>query len=240
VGEQALCGVLFLAMAVVVFADVLHRVFTRAPGRLSVIVGPLVGQSAVEFDRAANPVLVGTLVLVLAYAALRTRAASDARPASRARSALTAVVMTALAAGVVQGYIYLKPEGIVWSPYLALSMMLWLGLVGSSMATYAARHITVEMSEKLWPRAWQPGLRRVASFATAVFCAMIAVLGAMSVAAHYRTWEGNPQAGLVPAVDLPRWAVYLVIPYAFGMMAARLGGRAAGLLANPGAPQEME
>jgi TRAP-type C4-dicarboxylate transport system permease small subunit len=232
--EKSIVGTLFVAMAVVVFLDVVHRIFSRVPGRLSVIIGGMFGVAPESLDDTVSPAITLVTVYLVAYGALRTRALEKPGATfARGRGMLIALGITAVLTGIVQAYVRWMPDGVVWAPYLGLSMLLWVGLLGGSMATHAGRHLALEMGEKLWPAGWRPLVRRLAQAVTAGFCGLITVLAAMSLADHYDAWTTAPNADLVPSVDIPKWIVFLVVPYAFGMMGWRFFGRALGLLEEP-------
>lgn len=232
--ERITVGVLTLVMSLVVFADVVHRVFSRSPGRLaSLLAGWMDAPDlAARLDEVLAPAVIVLSTLGVAYFALRTRSPSD----SRARALGLAVAGTAAATAVVQGFVRFLPEGIIWAPYFSLSVFLWVGLIGASMATYTAKHLALEMGEKLWPVKARPYVARVAQMVAGAFALMIAVLGARSVSDHFAQWSETPESALIPSVDIPKWIVFLVVPYAFGMIAARFIGRALGLLAPPPTP----
>jgi TRAP-type C4-dicarboxylate transport system permease small subunit len=94
------------------------------------------------------------------------------------------------------------------------------------------------MGDKLWPEHLLPWVKKVTHVTVAVFCFGLAILGLLSVVDHYEDWVSGPGAGLIPSIDWPKWLVFAIIPYAFGMMGLRFLGRAAGLLPEP-KPQEL-
>ncbi len=235
--ERVVVGSLFFAMGTVVFVDVVHRIFSRSPGRLSTLLAPVVGVSAPELDTLASPALILITTFLLAYGAVqsRARASGPALPVRRAL-ALALAATAALTAGV-QLFLRILPEGLVWAPYGALVTLLWVGLIGASMATHKGRHLALEMGEKLWPEAARPWVRKLAHVVAAAFALLIVVLGSVSLADHFAAWRESPSSDLIPAVDWPKWIVFAVVPYAFGMIAVRLLGRAAGLLPEAEPPE---
>jgi TRAP-type C4-dicarboxylate transport system permease small subunit len=233
-GERFFAGALFLLMAVVVFADVVHRVLSRTPGRFSVMLSGVLGRSPEELETSVSPALILLLFFFIAWLAIRTRARPDGTPRpGRGTCVLLAVASTLVLAIAARLFLKLAPEGIVWAPYFGLCCLLWSGLIGASMATYTGQHLTMEMGEKIWPSAALPWIRRLAQLLTGAFTLVIATLGAMSVRAHFEDWSSGPGAGLIPSIDWPKWIVFLVIPYAFVMITLRFWGRMAGLLSPP-------
>jgi TRAP-type C4-dicarboxylate transport system permease small subunit len=234
--EQRLSGGLMLAMGALMFLDVVHRVFSRSPGRLATFLAGWLGGTAEGHDQALAPALTTTIVLLLAYGAVRSRDA--ALPAGRALA--LAVGGTTVLIAVVQAFVRLVPEGIVWAPYVALCLLLWVGLLGASMATYAGRHLALEMGEKLWPEKVRPIARASAKLVAGGFTAFLAALGASSLMEHFASWSESPQSAVIPAAEIPKWIVFSVIPFAFLVMTARFVGYATGLLPTPPETPEFD
>lgn len=239
--ERVVVGAFLLGMSLAMFLDVVHRVFSRSPGRMSVLVGEAIGRDPVQLDATVMPVFVGLATFGVAYLAQRTRRRAPGQlPPARGRAALMALATTAVLTAVVQGFVRLLPEGVVWAPYFALSLFLWVGLIGASMATYAGRHLALEMGEKLWPESLRPKVRALSKIVAGLFALLLALLGAMSVQDHLAVWLETPESALIPAVDIPKWMVFAVVPYAFTLVAARFLGYATGLLPTPPAEPEFE
>lgn len=234
--EKKFVGALMLIMGAVMFADVVHRVFSRAPGRLATMMAGLTGQSVEWLDQMVAPAVIGLFGLFIIYGAIRSRQATMPAPTVFLRATLTLIAATAL----VQGFVRLVPEGVVWAPYFSLCLLLWVGLIGASMATYSGRHLALEMGEKIWPESWRDKVRSVSGLVAAAFAVLITVLGTMSLVDHFGIWLESPEANLIPSVDLPKWTVFWVVPYAFGIIALRYLGRATGLLPVKAPPSELD
>ncbi len=237
--EKQLAASLFLAMMAATFFDVLHRVFSRTPGRLATFASSIWSdgslESALAWDRYTMPAVTLVAVYLLGYGAYRTRAKHGG---PKDRLGLRALGATVAAAIGVLAYIRFIPEGMVWAPYFGLSCLLWIGLLGASIATHSGSHLALEMGDKLWPEKLLPSVKRVTGALVSAFCLVLASLGFLSVLDHYQDWASGPGAGLIPSIDWPKWAVFSIVPYSFGMMGLRFMGRALGLLPEP-APQEM-
>ena len=226
--ERQAAAVLFLVMGLVVFADVLHRIFSRPDGRVAYFLYRMLG-GLVPAERWAQiaPWLILAAVFGLFYAAVRTRRPDPGRtaPAPRA-AALWAAGLTAGATALVQGFVWLVPSGIVWAPYFALSAMLWVGFIGASMATYKRTHLALEMGEKIWPAKVKPYVQATARLVTASFCVFLLGLAYLSTVDHFGTWATNHNADVIPSVEWPKWAVFLVLPVTFAAMALRFARQA--------------
>lgn len=223
--ERALVGYLFLAMSVVVFIDVLHRVFSRQPGRISVFFAALFGSHRPEeFETFLSPALITLTVFAVTYFAMKTRAKTKKTEINKIKILAKAIGFSLIMMAVTQTFIRVSPQGIVWAPYFGLICLLWIGFIGASMATHTNQHLLLEMGEKLWPQKFLPVVRIVAAIVVGAFVLTIAYLASLSVVEHLHDWQSGPQAGLIPSIDWPKWLVYSVIPYAFTMMGIRFFG----------------
>ena len=193
--ERLLCGGIFLVMAVMVFAAVVTETFGNR--------------------RAWSDVAILGVVCLLA---VRTRAVKDGeRKLGWPLSVAVAAAATAIIAVAVYLYTERFAGGFIWAQKLALVMMIWVALLGASMATYERSHLALEFGEKLWPAKALPIVKAVALLVAASFCAAAWWLARDLVIAQR-------QEGLrVDANDwLRTWWAFSIVPYAFGAMANRL------------------
>ncbi|HEV8320789.1 MAG TPA: TRAP transporter small permease [Myxococcota bacterium] len=242
--ERAVASLLFLVMGLVVFVDVLHRVFSRPDGRVGYFLYRLLGGTGVSAETLQTrvaPVFILLATFGLIYGALRTRRPDPGRsPPSWRTAAFRAALLTALGAGLVQGFLLVLPSGLVWAPYFALCAMLWVGFLGASMATYRKSHLALEMGEKIWPEAVKPYVKAAARFVTAAFCTFLMVLAWLSALDHYRTWTTSDRADLIPSVEWPKWAVFIVLPLTFFTMAVRFARQSVDAARGRDTPGEGE
>jgi TRAP-type C4-dicarboxylate transport system permease small subunit len=239
--ERALAGVLFLLMALIMFASVTHRVFSREEGRLAVIFGHLLATFGLvlkpeTLHGQVSPLLNLTLTFVFARAAFRTTKRDQ--PLSEARSAGYALIATALLAGLVKLLLVLLPNGLVWGPVVALACMLWVGFLGGSIATHEKRHLALEMGEKIWPARVAPYVRSLAMLVTAVFALFLTALAVLSIRDHHASWLVNHLAGNLLPTEIPKWVVFLIFPYTFTIMTLRFVGLAFGALRGESVHEE--
>lgn len=214
--ERKVVGWISLGMALIVFLDVVHRIFSRTPGRLSAML---------NLEPVTASIIIFIAVWVLAYGAIRTR---EGKKIKAARVLLRSLAATILLGLSIEAFTRWMPEGLVWSPYLGLSALLWIGLLGASMATRMGQHLSLELGEKLWPARLLAPVRRVNGLIVGAFCALLAVLAGNSIGDHFQDWRSGPGAGLIPAIGWPKWSVFVVIPYSFSMMALRFWAQAFG------------
>jgi TRAP-type C4-dicarboxylate transport system permease small subunit len=197
-GERLLCGVLFLVMALMVFASVVAETFgTRR-----------------EWSDIA--MLAGLCLL-----AVRTRAvkAGETKWPWPVAIAVAAAATVVIAAAV---YLYTEryPGGFIWAQKLALVMMIWVALLGASLATYERSHLSLELGEKVWKQSILHVIKALSLGVASAFC-VTAMLLAANLVGHQRQ-EGL----LVDANDwLPTWAAFVIVPYAFAAMGLRLAAQ---------------
>lgn len=227
--EQWVAGIAFGAMIGVMALSVAHRVFSREEGRLSTALLRILHGLGVAVEPATIHGPVGLcLNLALGYAfawlVLRTRKADVAL--TPARALLWAVPLTLALAGAVWLVLALLPNGLVWGPAVALACMLWCGFLGASLATYAKKHLALEMADKIWPASWQPAVKGLAMALTALATGVLLWLAWLSIAAHYGAWQQNPLTGQLLPTEIPKWTVFTVLPWTFAVMTLRLTGEA--------------
>lgn len=216
--EKRVVAAMLAVMGLVVFLDVVYRVTATAespivPDALEAALGPV-----------AVPVWAMVVNGVLAILAFRTRDEGGA-------------VWKGAAVGVASGvalfaYVKLLPNGMVWSQTLALSLTLWMGMAGASLAAYQRRHLALDVGSKVWPAAWAPKVAALGHWVTAVFCVLLAVLGWRSIfgvgegdariPGHFDTWTGSEfAAGTMTGTVIPKWMVMFSIPFGTAVLALR-------------------
>lgn len=187
------------AMGVLVFLDVVHRFITR------------------ERSWTANGMMTLAALVVVALA-LRTRNREAALPGVLLRAAAVVVALAVLRLG----FVTLMPNGLVWSQTLGLVLMLWIAVVGASMATHEHRHLALDLGSKIWPKAWLPKVQALGNLVTAFFCATIGLLSVVSLRSHFGDWSDTDGAGgTFAALALPKWIAYAILPVGFLVMCVR-------------------
>lgn len=227
--ERGAVAAMLAVMGAVVFMDVVYRVTATADSKLV----PDVLEAAL--GTWAMPMWMGLVSGAVAYFAFRTRDDSAAVP--------RAMGLGVAAAGGLFLYGKLFPSGLVWSQTLALSLTLWMGMAGASLAAYQRRHLALDVGSKLWPPSVAPKVAAIGHVVTAAFCALVVVLGVRSifgytsgadhVPGHLDTWLDSDRAsgnmitpvdlpGL-PPIDIPKWLVMASIPFGMAVLAFRFG-----------------
>lgn len=192
----------FLAMAFVVFADVVHRVAAdpqwKTPGRMVAL--------AIAFA------VVGTLG---AHTASRGAWSWPKRIAAGLGASATVFAASAL---VVVAF----PNGFIWAQTVALVMTLWVGFLGASMATRDGKHLKVDAAERLFPERVRPVVGALSDLTAALFCLFLAALAVRYCAFWYDALrESGGEAGRYEALPLPMFAAFAILPITFGTIGLR-------------------
>jgi TRAP-type C4-dicarboxylate transport system permease small subunit len=221
-----------LAMALVVFLDVLHRAFAGEDSKVTEAVAKVAGWFGANLEPgtashaqlgAVMPWIVAALFVALTQFAIRT--ATRARPVPHARAWIYAVVGIVATYGLIRLFVLVLPNGLIWSQNFALVLTLWVGFFGASMATYERKHLAVEAVQRHIP----PALRKWVAFASALlsmaFCAALLWLSLRYVVFNYVEYESTGrQGGLVQGLNMPKYLAFTALPISFAVMIARFLG----------------
>lgn len=197
-GERAVVALCLGVMAVVVFMDVVWR---TARG-----VDPATGRALVAG--------LFVLVMLASFTARWPGASAVAR----------AGVGVALFFGLL-GAVWLVARvenGFGWSQRLALVLVIWVGLLGGSMATRLGRHIAVDAARRIVPPRFSRGFEAVSGLVTVATCGFLAVVGGMYCRGNVEDWwMADRRAFLFESLPIPYWVATLAMPIGFGLMAVR-------------------
>jgi TRAP-type C4-dicarboxylate transport system permease small subunit len=200
--EQRFVALALAIMGVVVFLDVVHRVASR------------------EFTPVATAISFLTGV-VLVVGGLRLRGQQGAKTWG------IAIAIVLACWGALKAFLFLIPNGLVWSQTLGLVLMLWVGVIGASMATREHRHLALDLGSKLWPKSMLPKVQGLGNLVTALFCLALALLACVSLRDHFRDWSDTDGAGgAFPALAIPKWIAFAGVPIGFFLMTARFFAQA--------------
>jgi TRAP-type C4-dicarboxylate transport system permease small subunit len=250
--ERAVVAGSLLVMSGVVFADVVHRIFSYQESRLAgwiVAFVRLLG-AGVD-DRGAlyqflrdwvTPLILAGAFFGLVLFALRSSKPTRDLPWPKAMALAGAVLAGSWV--VLKLYLWLVPNGVVWAQTLALVLTLWVGFFGASMCTYEGKHLRVEIADRIWPAKAQPYIKLFANFLTAAFVFLLLAVGILFIRDNYELWyqtrdvSGPFRAGMFEGLPLlPRWVAFLALPISFGVMGCRFV--ASGILAAMGQRYEQ-
>jgi TRAP-type C4-dicarboxylate transport system permease small subunit len=209
--EQAVCGGMFLAMAIMAFLSVAKTTFGN------------------RYDDWYIPVAAFGIALL----GVRTRAVKDGE---RRLSWPIGVAIAAAIAGALFLALKLYIEWDVDSvriQKLTLVMMIWVALLGASMATYDRSHLALEMGEKLWPRSLLRYVKAIAHGVTSGFCVLC-----LLVSIHLVQSQADQGLKIEANRWLETWQAFLVMPYTFAAMAVRFAAQAVTTVTGTEAPPE--
>jgi TRAP-type C4-dicarboxylate transport system permease small subunit len=119
-------------------------------------------------------------------------------------------------------FVTFVPNGLIWAQSFALSLLLWLSLLGASLAAHDRRHLALDIGSKLWPESWRGKVAAVGHALSAVFCLGILVLAVRSVEDHLGMWvDSDRAAGVLSGTRIPKWFAAAAIPYGGIVLAFR-------------------
>ena len=104
--------------------------------------------------------------------------------------------------------------GIVWGDVLVRVLVLWIGLIGSMIATRQNKHISIDLVARYLPTGFDLPVKAVVQLFAAGVCALAAFYSFVFVYAEY--FDGGRAFGQVPV-----WVCEAIMPLAFAVMALR-------------------
>ncbi|MEC8025066.1 MAG: TRAP transporter large permease subunit, partial [Myxococcota bacterium] len=114
-------------------------------------------------------------------------------------------------------------EGYTWAKSLSKILLMWVGFLGASLATYENRNVQVDFVRKNVPAPWLRTYEAIGSTITGLFTIVLAFL-----AYHTITFSAQ-NSGTLPSLDLPEYIIPLPIGLGFVIIAVRYFIRAARL-----------
>ncbi|MEA3291388.1 MAG: TRAP transporter small permease [Pseudomonadota bacterium] len=126
-------------------------------------------------------------------------------------SLLLAMILLAFGQIVLRNFF---GTGVAWVDPLLRVLVLWLGLIGALVATRLDKQISIDVLTRLLG----PRLTAFSRLVTRLFAAAVSGLIAWHAA---RFIVDEWQSGSVAFSGVPAWMLELVIPFGFGIIAAR-------------------
>ncbi|RME05077.1 MAG: TRAP transporter small permease [Planctomycetota bacterium] len=127
-----------------------------------------------------------------------------------------------------------------WIPEILKIMVMWVGLLGASIATFKGQHISIEVLPRLGGLTWRRWLN-IGIGAVAALCCYhftLASVEYLRISISTRTLSGFelPPLGIV----LAGWQVRLILPIVFALLTWRFALMALGYLFQVGPWQRLE
>jgi len=105
-------------------------------------------------------------------------------------------------------------SGLVWVDPLLRVMVLWLGLLGATIASRHNKHIHIDLLTRFFNKPVQLATQTIVGLFTAIVSGLIAWHGARWVLMDY-------QDDIKAFSGLPSWVLEIIIPLAFGLISIR-------------------
>ncbi len=105
-------------------------------------------------------------------------------------------------------------SGIVWIDPLLRVLVLWLGLIGATVATRSNKHIRIDLLTQILKRNTNRLVQAIVAQVSAWTCLVIAWYGYNWVRLDY-------EDGLISFAGIPAWMLEVIIPLAFSLIGAR-------------------
>jgi len=134
----------------------------------------------------------------------------------RAEDALL-VILLSLMIGLAATQILLRNQfesGIVWIDPLLRVLVLWLGLIGATVATRNNKHISIDLLARYFDNNLNRLLQAVVEQISAWTCLVIAAYGFNWVRLDFVD-------GLEAFSGIPAWMLEIVVPLSFGLIGLR-------------------
>ena len=223
--EKVLIVASIATMCVLVFLDVFWRIIASPDSKVAMILVFLIERvlsitlgegTRTLIDDTIGPLVGIVLLWFLVHMGVRARMEGTGWLRRLAWSLIVTVAVILVALGMR----WMFRGGFPYSQRVALSLMLWIGFIGGSIATKQSRHIQIEVATKFMKghvKKWVTFLSRLVA---AAFCVFVLVLGAVYCWDNFTEWrtEGGAVFDIVP---IPYWTVTLSIPVGFFLMACR-------------------
>lgn len=230
--ERSFVVFALLAMAIVVFLDVVHRAFSGDGNKVTDAVAKVGGWFGAGLEpgtagyvqlNSVVPWIVFAVMAVLTQFAIRV--ATRARPVPHGRAWVYALAGVVATYGLARLFVVVVPNGLIWSQNFALVLTLWVGFFGASMATHEHKHLSVEAVQRHIPPSLRKWVACASAILTAVFCAALLWLSIRYVVFNYAEYESTGhQGGLVQGLNMPKYLAFLALPIAFTVMVVRFLG----------------
>ena len=106
-------------------------------------------------------------------------------------------------------------SGLVWADPLLRYFVLWVGMLGAALATRYGKHITIDILSHLLPGRGVIWLNLLLNLFAAVVCGSLTWAALLFIKNEIAFGSGRELVGI------PVWALNLIFPFAFALMAAR-------------------
>jgi C4-dicarboxylate transporter DctQ subunit len=106
--------------------------------------------------------------------------------------------------------------GISWGDPLVRYLVLWVGLIGASLASKEGKHITIEVFSRWFSGHGSRYLKAISCLVSAFICGLLTFAGWTFV-------QNEAQMGGITFLEIPVWIPQVIIPVTFALMTLRFG-----------------
>ncbi len=106
--------------------------------------------------------------------------------------------------------------GISWGDPLVRYLVLWVGLIGASLASKEGKHITIEVFARWFPGHGSRYLKAISYLVSAFICGLLTFAGWTFV-------QNEAQMGGTTFLEIPVWIPQVIFPVTFALMTLRFG-----------------
>ena len=106
--------------------------------------------------------------------------------------------------------------GISWGDPLVRYLVLWVGLIGASLASKEGKHITIEVFSRWFSGHGSRYLKAISYLVSAFICGLLTFAGWTFV-------QNEAQMGGTTFLEIPVWIPQVIFPVTFALMTLRFG-----------------
>ena len=234
-GERWFVTAALSIMIAVVFLSIVWNFFSTPEGKIYDLLEALLGKpdpetlSGAELEAAKESLRTMATGINLALWAgiciFGVRTAKQDWPMGKVVGHGIIVSISGILFGQI--VVWLFPSGLVFSSRIALSLLLWVVMIGSSMAAYTRRHIVLQAMQKAIPEDKLRSHAAVGLVIASTFTFFLAVVGWTYAMNNLQTWlDSDMSAGIFESIAIPYWTVTISVPLGFGLTLARFVGHA--------------
>jgi TRAP-type C4-dicarboxylate transport system permease small subunit len=140
------------------------------------------------------------------------------------RAAVVVLLMALLGLGLLQLLLRnLFASGLFWADTLLRHLVLWLGLLGASLATHTRQHLSLDALVHVVPDRYRPWLAVLTHLTAAAVCLLL-------VQAAWRFVQNEYSAGTALVPGVATWLAVSIIPLELLVMSLRFALRALEIL----------
>jgi TRAP-type C4-dicarboxylate transport system permease small subunit len=104
--------------------------------------------------------------------------------------------------------------GILCGDPLLRHLVLWVALLGAAIATKEGRHINIDVVSRVLPDRGKVAIQALTDLFSTCVCVFL-------IQASLKFIRDEFQAGVLAFLNIPTWAVAVIFPIAFGLIALR-------------------